>query len=222
MPDYDPQSIPILDDVIVSNTDEKSSTEDTQAAAESFIADTEEAETNATENNLDLFLSDSTDTPAEELILDNPNKLQEESKISSIEHISDTDTDESFAEESVDASDDELEVAFESALIDYDADIEVLDAGPDITLLDEAISEIETVDDRPSNPASPAHDMPTYDTPALETPESLESIVNDVVKHLMPDLEQQLRYLVQQALEERLPQEIMQSVTAAKEKTDDC
>ena len=222
MPDYDPQSIPILDDVIVSNTDEKSSTEDTQAAAESFIADTEEAETNATENNLDLFLSDSTDTPAEELIIDNPNKLQEESKISSIEHISDTDTDESFAEESVDASDDELEVAFESALIDDDADIEVLDAGPDITLLDEAISEIETVDDRPSNPASPAHDMPTYDTPALETPESLESIVNDVVKHLMPDLEQQLRYLVQQALEERLPQEIMQSVTAAKEKTDDC
>ena len=159
MPDYDPQSIPILDDVIVSDAREKSSTEDTQAAAESFIADTEEAETNATENNIDLFFS------------------QEESQISSIEHITDTDPDESFAEESVDAS--------------------------------------------PSNPASPADDTSAPDTPALETSESLESIVNDVVKHLMPDLEQQLRYLVQQALEERLPQEIMQSVTAAKEKNDD-
>ena len=178
MPDYDPQSIPILDDVIVSDAREKSSTEDTQAAAESFIADTEEAETNATENNLDLFFSDSSGTLAEELILDNPNKLQEESQISSIEHITDTDPDESFAEESVDAS--------------------------------------------PSNPASPADDTSAPDTPALETSESLESIVNDVVKHLMPDLEQQLRYLVQQALEERLPQEIMQSVTAAKGKTDDC
>ena len=175
MPDYDPQSIPILDDVIVSDTDEKSSTEDTQAVAESFIAETEEAETNATENNLDLFFSDSTGTLTEELVLDNANKPQEEHQINSIEHVTDTDPDESFAEESVDASDDEQEVAFESALIDYDADIEALDAGPDTVLLDEAISEIETLDDRPSNPASPTHDTPAHDTPALETPESLES-----------------------------------------------
>ncbi len=220
MPDYDPQSIPILDDVIVSDAHEKSSTEHTKAAAESFIADTEEAETNAAENNLDFF-SDSIVTLTEEDILDNPNKPQEESQISSIEPITDTGPDESFAEASVDASDDEQEVAVESALIDYDADSEALDAGPDTTLLEEAINEIETVDDRPINPASPAYDMPALETPALETSESLESIVNDVVKHLMPDLEQQLRYLVQQALEDRLPQEIMQSVTAAKEKIDD-
>jgi hypothetical protein len=33
--------------------------------------------------------------------------------------------------------------------------------------------------------------------------------VNDIVSQLIPDLQQQLRYLVQQALEDRLPAEII-------------
>lgn len=37
----------------------------------------------------------------------------------------------------------------------------------------------------------------------------LETIVEDVVKQLMPDLEQQLRHLVKQALEDRLPDEFV-------------
>lgn len=42
---------------------------------------------------------------------------------------------------------------------------------------------------------------------------SLEAIVEDVVKHLMPDLEQQLRFLVQQALEEKLPKKVIRHLS---------
>jgi len=41
---------------------------------------------------------------------------------------------------------------------------------------------------------------------------SLEGIVNDVVKQLLPDLEQQLRFLVKQALEDKLPAEIIEQL----------
>jgi hypothetical protein len=37
----------------------------------------------------------------------------------------------------------------------------------------------------------------------------LESVVDDIVKQLIPDLEQQLRFLVQQALEDRLPDALL-------------
>lgn len=46
-------------------------------------------------------------------------------------------------------------------------------------------------------------------TPPLETL-ALESIVEDVVKQMMPDLEQQLRFLIQRSLEEKLPEEIIE------------
>lgn len=42
--------------------------------------------------------------------------------------------------------------------------------------------------------------------------EQLDVIVDKVIKHLMPDLEQQLRFLVQQALEKELPKEIINSL----------
>lgn len=61
-------------------------------------------------------------------------------------------------------------------------------------------AEIETVE--------PAALDATADTPALE------SIVDDIVKQLLPDLEQQLRFLVQQALEDRLSDEALQQITA--------
>ncbi|VAW54396.1 hypothetical protein MNBD_GAMMA06-826 [hydrothermal vent metagenome] len=60
-----------------------------------------------------------------------------------------------------------------------------------------------------SDPAEPPQSTP------LATSESntLEAIINDVVKHLMPDLEQQLRFLIQQALEEKLPEKTIRRIS---------
>ncbi len=52
---------------------------------------------------------------------------------------------------------------------------------------------------------------------ANQHPASLENIVNDVVKQLLPDLEQQLRFLVQQALEDKLPENIITQLTDKSE-----
>ena len=41
----------------------------------------------------------------------------------------------------------------------------------------------------------------------------LERVVKNVVKQIMPDLEQQLRFLIQQSLEDELPKEIEKSAT---------
>jgi hypothetical protein len=53
----------------------------------------------------------------------------------------------------------------------------------------------------------------TVETPAVATQNfetlPLEAVVDDIVKQLMPDLEQQLRFLVQQALEDRLSDAVL-------------
>ena len=53
------------------------------------------------------------------------------------------------------------------------------------------------------------------ETDSLTTiePLELEPIVESVVKQMMPDLEQQLRFLIQQALEKKLPSEIFKSAS---------
>jgi len=62
---------------------------------------------------------------------------------------------------------------------------------------------IETKSDdtfTPEDSAEPEHKI------TIE-PLVLEQIVEGVVKQMMPDLEQQLRFLIQQSLEEKLPEE---------------
>jgi len=66
MPDYDPKSIPILDDII----------------EEKVIEETEEDKDDATENNLDLFSDKAKDTAAEEPVIE-----QIEPQVGSIEDI---------------------------------------------------------------------------------------------------------------------------------------
>ena len=134
MADYDPKSIPILDDVIDKALDDKK----TGAEAES-AENNSTTEDTAADDNLDLFNGE-TSTPETETI--------------------------------------------ESALIDYQPEEAEID-GLDVI---ETTAEIQ-----------PASDIQSIDaTPAIDT------IVDDVVKQVMPDLEQQLRFLIQQALEEKL------------------
>ena len=49
----------------------------------------------------------------------------------------------------------------------------------------------------------------TQATIALAVDEIVDDVVNDIVNQLLPDLQQQLKYLVKQALEYRLPAEII-------------
>jgi len=156
MPDYDPKSIPILDDIIKDDV----------------IKETEKDKDDATENNLDLFSDGTKDTAAEEPVIE-----QAELQIGNIEDISSADNTETDN--------------IESALIDY------------------------TTDDESSQPviASQTPEEMSEEAPqASATPLQLETMVDDIVKQLMPDLEQQLRFLVLQALEEKLPEELLKSI----------
>ena len=93
----------------------------------------------------------------------------------------------------------------ESALISYNTGTEVTETVSDTTSDIEAIN-IAAVDVEPQPAEQP------------EPPASLQSMVDDITKELMPDLEQQLRYLIQQALEDRLPDEVIEQLIENKEK----
>ncbi len=76
--------------------------------------------------------------------------------------------------------------SIESALIDYDITAETETANPDLT-------DNQGIDIMPQETATP----------------SLQSITDDIVKQLMPDLEKQLRRLINQALKEKLPEDTL-------------
>ena len=165
MPDYDPKSIPILDDIIDNEVDSENTdaadTAHTKPLSEEANTDIPGTEDVSDDNTPDLFKGDITGFEADRD--DNPE--------------SDETTD------------------IESALIDYQADdIELHD-----TPTDDAVTLQPEIADQ-------ADDF----TPSI----SLNEIVDDVVKQLIPDLEQQLRFLVRQALEEKLPEEIIQKTVS--------
>ena len=181
MSDYDPKSIPILDDIIEDEIDSESvntaDTENKKTIPEEISADIIDSEDGRDDNTLDLFSDGITDIEVGTA----------EPEIAAIDI-------------SIDDLDDEPENN-ESALIDYQA-VDI--AADDNHAADDAVTQL------------PA----TVDLADVSTPSaSLNAIVDDVVKQLIPDLEQQLHFLVQQALEEKLPVEIIQKLssdTAAK------
>jgi hypothetical protein len=153
MSDFDPKSIPVLDDIIDDDS-----------------ADTNELDNTENENNLDLFEENETESATE-------------------------------TKSGIDTAGDH---------IDTDA-------------INEKISQLSVQYDYEEiynglafRPGDATKDKPP-ERDGLDEPESLmaveplvlESIVKSVVKQMMPDLEQQLRFLIQQALEERLPQDIL-------------
>jgi len=151
MPDYDPKSIPILDDIIEAEVENATST----AICEKEInADTTETKKIQDSNTPDLFSADINDS-AKPIEIKNGEAESNETEI------------------------------VESVLIDYQIEEDNNNSGGGIQ-----------------------HDI------ISDPPISLDSIVNDVVTQLMPDLEQQLRLLVQQALEEKLPEEIIRQMSS--------
>lgn len=192
MPDYDPKSIPILDDII---EDDKTDTE--QIHPDITVNGSEQDD-----NIPDLF------TTAADIDTTDINIEAAATGIAAIDQFIGS------AEENTMDLDTETG---ESALIDYHAE-EFDDPAVELRQ-DEAyqehspLQEVQQYDDL--NTAESAVDTITANNMADESvqPVSLKPIVDDVVKQLMPDLEQQLRFLVQQALEEKLPADIIEQIS---------
>ena len=150
MPDFDPKSIPILDDIIESDNAGA-----VEVSDEDIVTEKKADEDQVTENK-------------------------------------DDDTFDIFDEETA-AVEVEAEVV-ESALINYQLEE---DKGNDVAQSD-TTQDVDYSSDMQSSPT-------TSDIPAdTGLPVDLESIVDDVLEELMPNLEQQLRFLIHQALEEKL------------------
>ena len=189
MPDYDPKSIPILDDIIEDDIANDDKAEPELTGSES--ADVENQDSHETAiNNLDLFASDTLDIEQETM----------EPSLGTIDQFINPVADDELTAIETDTP--------ESALIDFhidqdEPDINVEHDTPqleDIPDSDETFDEI-TIGDTASDPIPPV---------------TLDAIVDDVVKQLIPELEQQLRHLVQQALEEKLPEEIVEQLSTDK------
>ena len=162
MPDFDPNNIPVLDDIIDDDSTDADEIDDTE-----------------NENNLDLF--------------------EENEAESAVDTESPIDT--------ADSHDDKDAINEKISPLSVQYDYEEIYSGL-------AFRHDDTVDDdQTENNAQDETDSLTSIEPLV-----LEPIIESVVKQMMPDLEQQLRFLIQQALEERLPQDIIQLVNS---KTDD-
>lgn len=217
MPDYDPKSIPILDDVIKLEETDNTDIDDQEGEPALFETTPVEAE-----NNLDLFVAESINASASTVVTEDvpgEGSLSEdtEPQIGIIDEfiaedsshtIDITAAEDTIIENSIPVSANDAAAKTdepESALISYNTGTEVTETVSDTTSDIEAIN-IAAVDVEPQPAEQP------------EPPASLQSMVDDITKELMPDLEQQLRYLIQQALEDRLPDEVIEQLIENKEK----
>lgn len=217
MPDYDPKSIPILDDVIKVEETDNTDIDDQEGEPALFETTPVEAE-----NNLDLFVAESIKASASTVVTEDvpgEGSLSEdtEPQIGIIDEfiaedsshtIDITAAEDAIIENSIPVSANDAAAKTdepESALISYNTGTEVTETVSDTTSDIEAIN-IAAVDVEPQPAEQP------------EPPASLQSMVDDITKELMPDLEQQLRYLIQQALEDRLPDEVIEQLIENKEK----
>jgi len=198
MPDYDPKSIPILDDIIEDDQEDKTVPELTESDI-SGIDDEQFDEQSG--DYLDLFDENTTDIEA----------ASAEPDIGAIDQFINT------IQDDFDDHDDE---PVESALIDYhsaDVDTPAIDLQYETGQQETGQQETIQQDTVPAADDLAVNDISIENiTPASGQPVVLDEIVDEIVKQLMPDLEQQLRFLVQQALEDRLPEELIEQISADK------
>ena len=192
MPDYDPKSIPILDDIIEDDIASDDKAEPELSGSEFANLENQDGD-DTTIDNLDLFTSDAIGAEQETM----------EPELGTIDRFIGSAEDDLTAIETD---------AIGSALIDYQVDQQIDQEEPCINVK----YETQPPDDTPDS--NDAFDDITIEDTAIDMaqPATLNSIVDDVVKQLLPDLEQQLHHLVQQALEEKLPGEIVKQLSADK------
>jgi hypothetical protein len=197
MPDYDAKNIPVLDDVIENGNDKK----------RDFDLSIESPDDETKESNLDLFVGKTSNLAVEDADIETTAtetpiigvETATEAQIGAIDNPGDEDNnDDSLYEPEKKAVEEEAE-KFESALIDY-------------TAVDEAESSSIDMPDV----VQQEEEQPLEAKQQTLTTVSLQSVTDDIVKQLMPELEQHLRLLLEQALleqllKEKLPEDIKQS-----------
>ncbi len=198
MPDFDKRKIPTLDDVIEIADNEKidfnlSIDSDEMLDAESY----------STETNVDLFESEIIDLTTEDSSIAGSGIADSSINIDETTIIEDTinsETDPQIGTIDNINNEDEID-GIESALINYN-------------ITDEDKAEPSTIDSSViEEPGDTTHRQAVEVEPQTTTL-SLQSVTDDIVKQLMPELEQQLRLLLEQALKEKLSKEIIQSLSA--------
>ena len=259
MPDYDPKSIPILDDVIESGIIEETDSDDKHRAPIIDIKDMED-ELSVDDGTINLFSSAPVELSPEDAIIedgtagdshigdldaddsgpsigtidsldDSPGNSLDDSPADTVDVTSPVNMEEEISSsyhtqadmEAADLEDNEVgdveEAPFESALIDYHDDAYAVEEADDQIISGVAQSEHDhqagTGDVADSVTEQTAATIEAQATHATQTAMSLavddivEDVVNDIVSQLVPDLQQQLRYLVKQALDDRLPAAII-------------
>lgn len=247
MPDYDPKSIPILDDVIEAGIIEEADAEDKHKAPIADITDMED-ELPVDDGAINLFSTAPVELSPEDVIIEDGtadvNHIDAEDpgpSIGTIDSLDDTldgssadaidvtgavsteveDSPSYLAE--ADIEDTGLEDndsghiedgPYESALIDYHDAADTVEetehqiiSGTAQTEDDQLFQTEAVVDSVTEQPLTPIESQATQSTIVLD--DIVDEVVSDIVSQLVPDLQQQLKYLVKQALEDRLPAEII-------------
>ena len=240
MPDYDPKSIPILDDVIKADILEQAEAEDKHKAPIADITEMED-ELSVDDGTINIFSTAPVEMSPDDAIIEDStadasliNELDAGDTGPSIgtldslgdspadavvdtsqvnTDVEDTSPHHARADKEENEAEHFDEESFESALIDYQSDAEIVEE------TSEQQPEIEEVTDSViEQPATSIETQPTQavqttqatqETTALTLEDIVDDVVNDIVSQLLPDLQQQLRHLVQQALEDRLPAELI-------------
>ena len=240
MPDYDPKSIPVLDDVIEADILEQADAEDKHKTPFADITDMED-ELSVDDGTVNLFSTAPVELGPQDVIIEDStadasliNELDAGDAGPSIgtldslgdspadavvdtsqvnTDVEDTSPHHARADKEENEAEHFDEESFESALIDYQSDAEIVEE------TSEQQPEIEEVTDSViEQPATSIETQPTQavqttqatqETTALTLEDIVDDVVNDIVSQLLPDLQQQLRHLVQQALEDRLPAELI-------------
>jgi hypothetical protein len=209
MPDYDTKNIPVLDDVIKDEITENTASEKDE---ESSVA--VEAAQNQAENNLELFPDESDRLVSEENdpqigIIDGIN----EDILINIETTQ-------FSEQTS-----EISSTFTAETLIADTEITEIESNAQQTGIDEAEDNSGDQSAFAMSALTIDHTDETYDEARIDTqviesnlqtavePLSLEATVEDIVKRLMPELEHHLRFLIQQALEEKLSHETIEPIS---------
>ena len=196
MPDFDPKTIPILDDVIEVIEPEEVKPEEIEQQNNDAEAEAT-ADDEAIDNETALFTADpiidfTTEVDDDHAESEFDINIEEQLEIPAA----------AFEDASENTPDDTSEESIESALIDYNAEYD------NETSLEDAAANADEITSEIEEPE------PATETQPLITAIELQTITDDVVNQLIPELEQRLRILVQQALEENLPTEIISSASS--------
>lgn len=213
MPDFDKKSIPILDDIIDNGPVEEAA--ETEIVEEAGIVNREQP---GGDDEIESGLHTEPSIPDEPVTsrIDNsiPDRLTDD-------NTQDINSEAIIFNESVFREPETDEIAPLSA---FSAAIDIDEDEPPESAL---------TDDQPAEESDPVAEIhhDTQDTdreesetintqteaPSVNAAVRLDPVIDDIVRQLLPELEQQLRFLIRQTLEDRLSEDILQQLKQDKD-----